>query len=218
LIDTVVESCNKEHVDNSETNQLPFDRVVMGCLHRGRMTMLATLLQLPVSQLLQKWDASGGPTYEDICQGRSSDRVTTRDGQRVHLALLPTPAHLEAHDATVSGKAFGHVWNRVATAAAADATSSNSNLVHVTPGTMQWKSYTRAVLPLLLHGDASVCGQGMVTESLQLSTCRDFDCGGTIHVILNNQVGFTGETQTLRSTPLVGVSDIAHSIRGKCVY
>ena len=198
VINTVV-------ADTGSDGMPSFDRVVMGCLHRGRMTFLATLLQLPIPDLLRQWDVHDGPTYEDICLGRSSDAVQTRHGPTVHLALLPTPAHLEAQNATVSGKAYGHVWSR----AARD---------NVAPQSLEWKAYTRTVLPLLVHGDASVCGQGMVTEALQLSTFREFDCGGTIHLILNNQVGFTGETQVLRSTPLVGVSDVAHSIRGEYYF
>ena len=184
-------------------------RVVMGSLHRGRLNMLHTVLQMPVGDLLDQWDFTDGPTYDDITLGRSSN-IVTKSGSNVHLSLIPTPAHLEAQAGALNGKAYGHILSLAMM-------TSNGEQQYMAPSEHRMALAAQCVLPLILHGDASFCGQGIVSETMQLSTFGEFDCGGTVHVILNNQVGFTAETLNMRSLDqrLVGVSDIALGIRGK---
>ena len=180
-------------------------RVVLGTLHRGRVNILHTVLQRSASSLLSEWDPTDGPTYDDINLGHSTN-VTTRNGDGVHVSLMAMPAHLESQDAAVAGKARGHMTLR--------ALKMNNGSPDID------QSIAQSILPIIVHGDASFCGQGIVSEALQLSTFTDFECGGTIHVILNNQIGFTSETQYMRSSRhgLVNVSDLALSIRAPVLH
>lgn len=188
---------------SSSDTMLPQKRAVLGTLHRGRVNMLHTVLQKSVASLLNQWDATSGPTYDDITLGHSVN-ISTRSGQGVHLSLLNMPAHLESQDAAVNGKAYGHMVS----------------LMLSETGTAQplTKKVKQCVLPVIIHGDCSFCGQGIVSETLQLSTYKDFDCGGTVHVILNNQIGFTAETQTLRTSRLTNASDLALAIHAPVLH
>lgn len=184
------------------TDQPEEKRVVLGSLHRGRVNLLHTVLQRNATSLLSGWDSTDGPTYDDINVGHSTD-VITRNGHSVHVSLLNMPAHLESQDASIAGKALGHMTIR--------AMKSNGRA-------FVNESIRRSILSLVVHGDASFCGQGIVAETCQLSTFTNFDCGGTIHVILNNQIGFTTETQQMRSNRLVTVSDVALGIRAPILH
>ena len=177
-------------------------RVILGSLHRGRLNLLHTVLQRSASSLLSEWDPTDGPTYDDINLGHSTD-IITKSGHKLHISLAAMPAHLESQDASIAGKARGHM-------VACALKIKKSPIIDDT--------IARSILPLLVHGDASFCGQGIVSESLQLSTFKDFNCGGTIHVILNNQIGFTSETQHMRSNGLVNISDLALSIRAPVLH
>ena len=187
---------------DATTDQSEEKRVVLGSLHRGRVNLLHTVLQRNATSLLSGWDSTDGPTYDDINVGHSTD-VITRNGHSVHVSLLNMPAHLESQDASIAGKALGHMTIRALK-------SNGSPFVN--------ESIRRSILPLVVHGDASFCGQGIVAETCQLSTFTNFDCGGTIHVILNNQIGFTSETQQMRSNRLVTVSDVALGIRAPILH
>src|SRR5205823_2865024 len=106
--------------------------------------------------------------------GFSSDRTTAR-GQKIHLSLTPNPSHLEAVDPVVEGRTR--------------AKQSIFNDVERTRG-----------IPLLIHGDAAFAGQGLVAETLNLSQLAGYTTGGTIHVIVNNQIGFTTSPSDARSS------------------
>jgi len=181
--------------------------VIMGTLHRGRINLRHTVLQQSVVSLLREWDGTEGPTYDDINLGHSVD-IQTRSGRPLHVSLVAMPAHLESQDAAVAGKARGHMMTRLL-----------SSTPQALPLEMD-ERIARSVLPLVVHGDSSFCGEGIVSETLQLSTYAGFDCGGTVHVIFNNQVGFTGETQQMRTSRhrLVGVSDLALGIRAPILH
>src|SRR5438067_7497378 len=119
----------------------------------------------------------------------SSDRKF--DGNKVHLSLLPNPSHLEAVDPVVLGKA---------------------RAVQTICGDVQGKT----VLPILLHGDAEFAGQGVVWECLSFSGLPGYETGGTIHFIVNNQVGFTTSPQFARSSPYP--SDVAKGIQAPILH
>jgi 2-oxoglutarate dehydrogenase E1 component len=168
--------------------QLGVSEIVLGMSHRGRLNVLANLMGKPYRQIFHEFqggaaqpsdvEGSGDVKYH---LGASSDREF--DGKRVHLSLTANPSHLEAEDAIVLGKARAkqQQLNDIATRS--------------------------AVLPLLLHGDAAFAGQGVVAECFAMSGTKGFRTGGTIHFIVNNQIGFTTAPIYSRSSPYP--SDVA---------
>jgi 2-oxoglutarate dehydrogenase E1 component len=168
--------------------QLGVTEIVLGMSHRGRLNVLANLMGKPYRQIFHEFqggaaqpsdvEGSGDVKYH---LGASSDREF--DGKRVHLSLTANPSHLEAEDAIVLGKAR----------------AKQQQLGDIT---------TRSkVLPLLLHGDAAFAGQGVVAECFAMSGTKGFRTGGTIHFIVNNQIGFTTAPIYSRSSPYP--SDVA---------
>ena len=118
-------------------------------------------------------------------KGFSSDR-RTRSGERIHLSLTANPSHLEAVDPVVEGR---------------------TRAKQVRAGDLQGRRH----VPVLLHGDAAFAGQGMVPETLNLSHLNGYSTGGTLHVIVNNQIGFTTTPQEARST--LYATDVAKMIQ-----
>ena len=121
--------------------------------------------------------------------GTSADRIV--NGKKIHLSLTANPSHLEAVDPVVLGKARAKQAQR-------------GDAAH------------KKVLPLLMHGDAAFAGQGVVAECLGMSDLRGFKVGGTVHVIVNNQIGFTTSPSLARSSPYP--SDIANGIQAPVLH
>ncbi|MFZ5617344.1 MAG: 2-oxoglutarate dehydrogenase E1 component [Pseudomonadota bacterium] len=165
--------------------------IVIGMPHRGRLNVLAAVMGKPYHHIFHEF-SGGSVTPEDVGGsgdvkyhlGASSDREF--DGNRVHLSLTANPSHLEAVDPVVLGKA-------------------RSKQDRIEPGDIE--TPRTHVLPLLLHGDAAFAGQGVVAECLGFSGLRGYRTGGTIHFIVNNQIGFTTSPKFSRSSPYP--SDIA---------
>lgn len=169
-------------------SELGIESFVFGMPHRGRLNILANVMRKPAPQIFkefqgthydleeyleQDWSSAGDVKYH---LGTSMDR-SYPDGRRVHLSLVANPSHLEA----VNPVAIGKIRAK------------------------QFFSGNRAEdkkkhMPVLLHGDAAFAGQGVVYETIQMSRVADYAVGGTIHVIVNNQVGFTTEPTNARST------------------
>ncbi|TNF22162.1 MAG: 2-oxoglutarate dehydrogenase E1 component [Rhodobacteraceae bacterium] len=155
--------------------------IVIGMPHRGRLSVLANVMQKPYRAIFNEFqggsfkpdevDGSGDVKYH---LGASSDRDF--DGNSVHLSLTANPSHLEAVNPVVLGKA------RAKQDQLGDAEHSK-------------------VIPILLHGDAAFAGQGVVAECFALSGLRGHRTGGTIHVVVNNQIGFTTAPHFSRSSP-----------------
>jgi 2-oxoglutarate dehydrogenase E1 component len=155
--------------------------IVIGMPHRGRLSVLANVMQKPYRAIFNEFqggsfkpedvDGSGDVKYH---LGASSDREF--DGNNVHLSLTANPSHLEAVNPVVIGK----VRAKQDQIGDADRTQ---------------------VLPLLLHGDAAFAGQGVVAECFGLSGLVGHRTGGTIHVVVNNQIGFTTAPHFSRSSP-----------------
>ncbi len=166
--------------------------MVFGMPHRGRMNVLTTTMGKPYTELLSIFhgnldfpediDASGDVKYH---LGTSSDREI--EGNNVHLSLLANPSHLEAVNPVVVGKVRAKLDIR---------------------GDIEEKS---SVMGVMLHGDAAFAGQGSVAETLAMSELRGYRTGGSIHVIVNNQIGFTTSPKYSRFTPYP--SDIAKSVQ-----
>ncbi len=164
--------------------------IILGMPHRGRLNTLANVMSKPYRVIFNEFQG-GSATPEDSSSsgdvkyhlGASSDREF--DGNKVHLSLTANPSHLEAVDPVVLGKAR----------AKQD----------------QWNDKERTgVLPVLLHGDAAFAGQGIVAECLGLSGLKGARTGGTIHIIVNNQIGFTTSPIYSRSSPYP--SDVAKMV------
>ncbi|OAQ69392.1 2-oxoglutarate dehydrogenase E1 component, mitochondrial precursor [Purpureocillium lilacinum] len=172
------------------------EEVIMGSCHRGRLTMLAAVYGKPAEHLFEAF--AGVRT--DILPGMAGDVKVhighegghlTVQGNRVGLSVLANPSHLEAVDPVATGKAFAkqHL--------AGDAGQDR-------------------VMCLALHGDAAFAGQGMVYETLGLSRLADYDVGGTVRLIINNQVGFTTDAHCARSTSYA--SDLAKFVNAPILH
>jgi 2-oxoglutarate dehydrogenase E1 component len=166
------------------------EEIVIGMAHRGRLNVLVNVLGKAPSMLFSEFegkhvpDATRGSGDVKYHKGFSADLRTTRGN--VHVVLAFNPSHLEVVDAVVEGSVRARQEQR------GDASGAS-------------------ILPLLIHGDAAFAGQGVVMETLQFSQARGFSTGGTLHVVINNQVGFTtSEPSDARST--LYCSDVAKMI------
>ncbi|MEM6413044.1 MAG: 2-oxoglutarate dehydrogenase E1 component [Pseudomonadota bacterium] len=173
---------------------LGVQQIIIGMPHRGRLNVLAAVMGKPYTQIFHEFrggsitpDDVGGSGDVKYHLGASSDREF--DGNAVHLSLTANPSHLEAVNPVVLGKCRSK-QDRITEHKASD---------------------TRGhVLPLLLHGDAAFAGQGIVAECFGLSGLRGYRTGGTIHFIVNNQIGFTTSPKFARSSPYP--SDVAKMV------
>ena len=171
--------------------ELGVDEVVIGMSHRGRLNVLANVMGKPYTAIFSEFQ--GGSAPDDVLGsgdvkyhlGTSTDRELP-DGRKVHLSLTANPSHLEAVNPVVFGKVRAKQRQK------GDTERSR-------------------VMGLLLHGDAAFAGQGVVQEGLEMSELRGFRTGGTIHVIVNNQIGFTTSPAYARSSPYP--SDVARAVQ-----
>ncbi len=165
--------------------------IVLGMAHRGRLNVLANILRKPYQELFAEFEENYVPDSRDgdgdvkYHLGFSSDRVSLK-GAQIHVSLTPNPSHLEAVDPVVEGR-----------------TRAKQRLFGDVERTLG--------IPLLIHGDAAFAGQGLVAETLNLSQLAGYKTGGTIHVIINNQIGFTTAPSDARSTTYC--TDVAKMIQ-----
>ncbi|AQX19019.1 MULTISPECIES: 2-oxoglutarate dehydrogenase E1 component [unclassified Bartonella] len=178
---------------------LGVQEIVFGMAHRGRLNVLSQVLEKPHRAIFHEF--KGGSYKPDDVEGSgdvkyhlgtSADREF--DGKKVHLSLLPNPSHLEIVDPVVIGKARAKQDQLI-----------GYNRTEVVPLSERSK-----VLPLLIHGDAAFSGQGVIQETFGLSDLRGYRVAGSIHVIINNQIGFTTNPRFSRSSPYP--SDVAKMI------
>ncbi|MEP7166172.1 MAG: 2-oxoglutarate dehydrogenase E1 component [Ferruginibacter sp.] len=171
-------------INTSSMNNV--QEVVIGMAHRGRLNILANILGKTYQQIFTEFEGTATP---DTTMGSGdvkyhkgfSSEVETTEGKKIHLKLCPNPSHLEAVDPVVIGFA-----------------RSKADVLY--------NSDYDKILPILIHGDSSVAGQGIVYEVLQMSDLKGYYTGGTIHFVINNQIGFTTDFDDARS------SDYATSI------
>jgi 2-oxoglutarate dehydrogenase E1 component len=174
-----------------EAGTLGVEEMVVGMPHRGRLNVLANILRKPYEMILAEFEGAflakeatgdGDVKYH---LGYSHDRLT-RSGNKVHLALSANPSHLEAINPVIEG------------------------MVRAMQNHLGDTERSR-VVPVLMHGDAAFTGQGVVSETLGLSELEGYRTGGTIHIIVNNQIGFTTSPEDYRFTPYP--SDVAKIIQ-----
>jgi 2-oxoglutarate dehydrogenase E1 component len=162
-------------------SQLGLEEIVVGMAHRGRLNVLANVLDKPFVNIFSEFQ--GNPANPEDVQGSgdvkyhlgtSADREF--DGKTVHLTLTPNPSHLEVVNPVVLGRVRAKQRQRGDKA-------------------------RQKVMGILLHGDAAFIGQGLVAETFELSELNGYQTGGTIHVVINNQIGFTTSPTEARSGP-----------------
>jgi 2-oxoglutarate dehydrogenase E1 component len=171
--------------------QIGVEEICMGTPHRGRLNILAHVLNKPYEVLLSEFEGtivhqdSQGDGDVKYHLGYANDRPTNH-GKTIHIGLSPNPSHLELIDPVVEG------------------------IVRAKQVYRNDTERTRTI-PLLIHGDAAFTGQGIVLETLNLSELPGWRTGGTIHVIINNQIGFTTDPEEGRFTPYP--TDVAKAIQ-----
>ncbi|MFQ5703242.1 MAG: multifunctional oxoglutarate decarboxylase/oxoglutarate dehydrogenase thiamine pyrophosphate-binding subunit/dihydrolipoyllysine-residue succinyltransferase subunit [Gemmatimonadales bacterium] len=162
--------------------------VVLGMAHRGRLNILTHIVGVPYASVLAEFE--GGYDIQDtLASGRGTGDVKYHygasgayqafEGNQVYVVLMPNPSHLEAVNPVVEG----HVR----------ASQTDRTGVHI-------KHDPNIVVPILLHGDAAFAAQGVVAETLNVACLDGYDTGGTLHIICNNQIGFTTDPSQARST------------------
>ena len=159
--------------------QYGIEDIVIGTTHRGRLSILNTIMHMKPEEIFSTFDENvrprmvGGTGDVKYHIGYETDHVHKKSV--VHVSLVANSSHLESVDAVVQGK----------TRAIQD---------------LKYRRDRKRVLPVILHGDAAFSGQGIVAETLNLSRLKGYTTGGTIHIIINNQIGFTTSSREARST------------------
>ncbi len=162
----------------SRSSQLGVDEVVLGMAHRGRLNVLTNIFGKSYKQIFSEFE--GKEFEEDVFSGDvkyhlgSSKIVTTASGEEVAINLTPNPSHLETVAALVEGICRAKVDDK-------------------------YKDYKK-VLPIVIHGDGAIAGQGIVYEIAQMMTLEGYKTGGTVHIVINNQVSFTTNYLDARSS------------------
>jgi len=153
------------------------EEFVIGMSHRGRLNVMAHILKRAYSKIFAEFegrdesvDMAGDVKYH---KGESSDLITTY-GYKVHVTLTANPSHLESVGAVVQGRTY-----------------AKQETAH--------DKERRRVVPLIMHGEASMAGQGIVYEIMQMGQLEGYGVGGTLHIVIDNQVGFTAVAQEYRS-------------------
>jgi 2-oxoglutarate dehydrogenase E1 component len=171
-------------------SEFGIEEFILGMAHRGRLNVLTNIMEKPYKEIFSEFEgknydeesAFGGDVKYHL--GYSTDVVTT-NGKHVHLSLCPNPSHLEAVDPVVEGITRSKV-------------------------DFKYKGDDTKIAPILIHGDASIAGQGIVYEVLQMEKLDGYRTGGTIHIVINNQIGFTTNYKDARSSTYC--TDVAKTV------
>jgi 2-oxoglutarate dehydrogenase E1 component len=169
-LDAMIEAAAADHVEE----------VIIGMAHRGRLNVLANIIGKTYEQIFSEFEGTAIPELSfgsgDVKYHMGySSQVIASNGRKLQLKLAPNPSHLEAVNPVVEGMAR----------AKAD---------------LMYQSNYDRILPILIHGDAAVAGQGLAYELSQMSQLRGYYTGGTIHFVINNQIGFTTDFDDARSS------------------
>lgn len=159
--------------------ELGIEEYVIGMAHRGRLNILANIMHKSYEEIFSEFEPHA---YENALfdgdvkyhMGFSSDIITS-NGKKVHLALAANPSHLETVDPVVEGMGRAKIDKK-------------------------YNNDYKKLVPILIHGDASIAGQGILYEVIQMSQLDGYKTGGTVHVVINNQIGFTTNYMDARSS------------------
>src|SRR5207342_780257 len=163
------------------------DEVVIGMPHRGRLNVLANIVGKPYSQIFSEFEGNLNPSQAhgsgDVKYhlGASGNYLQMFGDNDIEVSLVANPSHLEAVDPVMEG-----------------IVRAKQDIVDFDKGADGPQNFT--IVPMMLHGDAAFAGQGVVAETLNLALLRGYRTGGTIHIIVNNQIGFTTSPQDSRSS------------------
>ena len=176
----------------TEAADAPLDEAVIGMAHRGRLNVLANIVGKSYAQIFQEFEGNLDPRSThgsgDVKYHLGAAGVfTASDGATIPTSLVANPSHLEAVDPVLEG------------------------VVRAKQDVIDMGEPGFTVLPVLIHGDAAFAGQGVVAETLNLSQLRGYRTGGTVHIVVNNQVGFTTAPAESRSS--VYSTDVARMIQ-----
>ncbi len=154
---------------------------VLGMAHRGRLNVLANMMGKPLEKIFNEFEGKIDPnSYQGSGDVKyhlgAKGTYLSSDGKAIHMVLAPNPSHLEAVNPVVEG------------------------IARALDDEINDDTYSR-VLPILIHGDAAFAGQGVVPETLNMARLNGYSTGGTIHIVINNQIGFTTSPEDSRSTP-----------------
>jgi 2-oxoglutarate dehydrogenase E1 component len=160
-------------------SDLGIEEFIIGMSHRGRLNVLANILEKPEEDIFAEYLGEGfddeialGDVKYHLGYGNT---VTTEKGKKIRLNLAPNPSHLETVGPIVQGIAKAKIWGK-------------------------YKHDYNKLAPIIIHGDAAIAGQGVVYETVQMSQLKGYRTGGTIHLVINNQVGFTTNYLDARSS------------------
>lgn len=165
------------HILIRSASKLGAEELVFGMAHRGRLNVLANILQKPYRDIFAEFESKGitdASLTGDVKYHKGYTCDVLIDQQKMTLHLAANPSHLESVNPIVAGFTYAKQ--------------------------MQLGKKISSVLPLFIHGDAAVAGQGVVYETLQLQSVDGYSVGGAIHIVINNQVGFTANAKESRST------------------
>ncbi|HEY8783227.1 MAG TPA: 2-oxoglutarate dehydrogenase E1 component [Mucilaginibacter sp.] len=171
-------------------SELGIEEFTIGMAHRGRLNVLTNIMEKPYKEVFSEFEGKnfdeetpfGGDVKYHL--GYSTDVVTV-GGKRVHLSLCPNPSHLEAVDPVAEGLTRSKIE-------------------------FKYNGDHSKIAPILIHGDASIAGQGIVYEVLQMEKLDGYRTGGTIHMVINNQIGFTTNYKDARSSTYC--TDVAKTV------
>ncbi len=171
-------------------SDLGIEEFIIGMAHRGRLNVLTNIMEKPYKEVFSEFEGKNfdedTPFSGDVKYhlGYSTD-VVSKGGKSVHLSLCPNPSHLEAVDPVVEGLTRSKI-------------------------DFKYNGDHSKIAPILIHGDASVAGQGIVYEVLQMEKLDGYRTGGTIHIVINNQIGFTTNFKDARSSTYC--TDVAKTV------
>jgi 2-oxoglutarate decarboxylase len=181
LLDAVLTEAARQHLDEA----------VIGMAHRGRLNVLANIVGKSYAQIFQEFEGNLDPSTTqgsgDVKYHLGADGVYAAGDAEIKTSLVANPSHLEAVDPVAEG------------------------IVRAKQDVIDMGEPGFTVLPVLIHGDAAFAGQGVVAETLELSQLRGYRTGGTVHIVVNNQVGFTTAPESSRSS--VYSTDVARTIQ-----
>ncbi len=179
------------HFMLEKAGEVDIEKIFMGMAHRGRLNILVNIMNKPYHRVFAEFEGNVDP---DTIQGSgdvkyhlgAKGKHKTKSGAEVDIQLMPNPSHLEAVNPVVEGAVRAVIDHH------------------------EKEDAEKRILPVLMHGDAAFAGQGVVAETLNLSLLDGYRTGGTVHIIINNQIGFTTLPEDGRSTEYA--SDLAKTV------